>query len=43
MFDTLVAAVSVTDVVTGITAIAGVLALALVARMGARKLLGMIK
>lgn len=41
--DAIVSAVSITDVVTGIGAIAAVIALALVARMGARKLLGMIK
>jgi uridine phosphorylase len=41
--DAIVTAVSVTDVVTGIGGIAAVIALALVARMGARKLLGMIK
>lgn len=41
--DAIVKAVSVTDVVSGIGAIAGVIALVLVARMGARKLLGMIK
>lgn len=43
MFDALISAVSVTDVVAGIVAIGGVVALALVARMGVRKLLGMIK
>lgn len=43
MFDTLIAAVTVTDVVAGIASIAAVIALALVARMGARKLLGMIR
>ncbi|WP_267919423.1 hypothetical protein [Halopseudomonas aestusnigri] len=43
MFDAITTAVSVTEVVTGIGAIAGVIALALVARMGARKLLGMIR
>lgn len=41
--DAIVSAVDVAAVVTGIGAIAGVIALALVARMGARKLLGMIK
>ena len=41
--DAIVAAVSVTDVVTGIGAIAAVIALALVARMGAKKVLGMIR
>ncbi|MFI8610702.1 hypothetical protein ACIGFL_20670 [Pseudomonas sp. NPDC077649] len=41
--EAIVTAVSVTDVVTGIGGIAAVIALALVARMGARKLLGMIK
>lgn len=41
--DAIVNAVSVTDVVSGILGIAGVIALALVARMGARKLLGMIR
>lgn len=41
--DAIIAAVSVTDVVAGVGAIAGVIALVLVARMGARKLLGMIK
>ena len=39
----IVAAVDVAEVVTGIGGIAAVIALALVARMGARKLLGMIK
>lgn len=41
--EAIVTAVSVTDVVTGIGGIAAVIALALVARMGARKLLGMIR
>ena len=41
--DAIVSAVSVGDVVTGIGGIAAVIALAMVARMGARKLLGMIK
>lgn len=41
--EAIVAAVSVTDVIAGIAGIAGVIASALVARMGARKLLGMIK
>lgn len=41
--EAIVSAVSVTDVVAGIASIAGVIALALVAKMGARKLLGMIK
>lgn len=39
----IITAVDVADVVAGIGTIAGVIALALVARMGARKLLGMIK
>lgn len=43
MFDAIISAVSVTDVVAGTAAISGVIALALVARMGARKLLGMIR
>lgn len=41
--EAIISAVSVTDVVAGVGAIAGVIALALVARMGARKLLSMIK
>lgn len=41
--DAIVSAVDVSTVVTGIGGIAGVIALALVARMGARKLLGMIR
>ncbi len=41
--DAIISAVSVTDVVAGIGTIAGVIALVLVARMGARKLLGMIR
>ena len=41
--EAIVTAVSVTDVVTGIGGIAAVIALALVARMGAKKLLGMIR
>lgn len=40
---TIISAVDLGDVVTGIGTIAGVIALALVARMGARKLLGMIR
>jgi len=43
MVEAIVGAVTVADVVTGIGAIAGTIALLLVARMGARKLLGMIK
>lgn len=43
MFTDLISAVEVTDVVSGIVAIGGVIALALVARMGVRKLLGMIR
>jgi len=43
MFDALISSVTVVEVVAGIGAIAAVIALALVARMGARKLLGMIK
>ena len=39
----IIAAVDVATVVAGIGSIAAVIALALVARMGARKLLGMIK
>lgn len=41
--EAIVTAVSVTDVVAGISGIASVIAMVLVARMGARKLLGMIK
>jgi hypothetical protein len=41
--DAIVTAVDVAAVVTGIGAIGAVIALALVARMGVRKLLGMIK
>lgn len=41
--DAIVSAVDVADVVTGVGAIAGVIALVLVARMGAKKLMGMIR
>lgn len=41
--DAIVTAVDVSTVVTGIGSIGAVIALALVARMGVRKLLGMIK
>lgn len=41
--DAIVTAVDVAEVVTGVGAIAAVIALVLVARMGARKLLGMIR
>lgn len=43
MFTDLIAAVSVTDVVTGVVAIAGTVALVKVAMMGGRKLLSMIR
>lgn len=41
--EAIVSAVSVTDVVSGVIAIGGVIAGVLVARMGVRKLLGMIR
>lgn len=41
--DAIIAAVTVTDVVAGLGTIAGVIALVAVAKMGARRLLGMIK
>lgn len=43
MVEAITGAVTVADVVTGIGTIAGTIALLYVARMGARKLLGMIK